>query len=110
MATESRLENKCCKWAKDKHGIRTIKNRDANGLPDRLFLYKGMCIFVEFKAPGSPLSPLQAHTCKQLVSEGFVVSTIQDYDAFVNLITIWVRYVKKITGSILATSLPRGGD
>jgi hypothetical protein len=50
------------------------------GVPDRLVLFpKGRLFFVELKAPGKKLRPLQLKRKKQLESLGFQVYVIDSY-------------------------------
>ena len=57
---ESKIERTVCRWAKDK-GCIVIKQTSAGnrGIPDRLFLRNGKCLFLEFKAPGKKPTKLQ---------------------------------------------------
>lgn len=49
-------------------------SQSMNGVPDRLILFKiGKCAFVELKAPGKQMRPLQRKRRKQLEALGFPV-------------------------------------
>lgn len=51
------------------------------GVPDRLILLpKGKVFFVELKAPGKDLRPIQIKRKKQLESLGFKVYVIDSYE------------------------------
>jgi hypothetical protein len=64
---ESVVEKKVSGWAVEQ-GILTFKftPQGQRGWPDRMFIYEGRCAFVEFKAEGEPLRPLQAHRIQLL--------------------------------------------
>ena len=48
-----------------------------NGVPDRLVLFPGgRMAFVELKAPGETMRPLQQYRAKQLTALGFRVYTV----------------------------------
>ena len=51
--TERSLEDRVCDWAKSR-GILAFKFEVSGqrGWPDRIFIYKGRCAFIEFKAKG----------------------------------------------------------
>lgn len=58
-----------------------------NGVPDRLILKPGgQAIFVEMKAPGKPLEPLQRKRAEQLRALGFKVykiDSVEDVKRFI---------------------------
>lgn len=70
---ESKIEAYVVAWAKA-HAILAIKFTPMGeaGWPDRIFLYQGLCVFIEFKAPGKLERPLQSHRLEQLRSSGFI--------------------------------------
>ena len=54
-----------------------LNSLSINGLPDRLVLLPGgRALFVELKAPGEKMRPLQQKRAKQLQEMGFVVLCI----------------------------------
>jgi len=57
---ESTIERAVCNYAKSK-GCLVLKLAGPNqkGQPDRMFIKDGKMLFIEFKAPGKDLSPLQ---------------------------------------------------
>jgi hypothetical protein len=65
------------------------------GWPDRVFLYCGQAVFIEFKAPGKRARPLQEHRIKQLQDCGFKVGVYDDIDDAI--------------GFLEASLLPSGG-
>lgn len=58
-----------------------------NGVPDRLILKPGgQALFVEMKAPGEPLEPLQRKRAEQLRALGFKVykiDSVEDVKRFI---------------------------
>lgn len=75
---ESTIEKKFCAEIKKGRGL-CIKlvSPSMNGLPDRLVLLpNGRVAFVEFKAPGEKMRPLQLIRKKLLESLGFAVYCI----------------------------------
>lgn len=76
---ESAIEKAVCAWAKSQ-GILPIKfTPDGEvGWPDRIFLYKGTAVFIEFKAHGKIARPLQAHRIQVLVNNGFIAEVHSD--------------------------------
>jgi hypothetical protein len=46
------------------------------GFPDVIFFKGGMAKFVEYKAPGGVVSPVQSHWHAKLLAFGFVVGVI----------------------------------
>jgi hypothetical protein len=78
---ESYIERKVCEWAKSV-GILPIKftPMGETGWPDRVFLYCGQAVFIEFKAPGRKARPLQLARIKQLQSYGFTVGVYDNVE------------------------------
>lgn len=87
---ESYLEKRCCAYAEKEHGVISYKIYSSAGAPDRIFLYKGRAIFIEFKKEGGKVSSLQKYCHDKLRKDGFKVFVIDDFDVFKNLITFWV--------------------
>jgi len=44
-----------------------------NGIPDRLYVYGGLTLFVEYKADSNTLSPMQRQCIGQIASQGGAV-------------------------------------
>lgn len=66
--TESQIERKVCKWAKEQE-VRVFKfvSPGNRGVPDRMFLGPFGCIaFIEFKKPGGKLSAVQTVTIAEM--------------------------------------------
>lgn len=78
---ESKIENKL-KLEVKKHGGLALKFISPNiaGVPDRIVLMKnGKAVFVELKAPGKKMRPLQIKRKKQLEALGFKVYLIDSF-------------------------------
>lgn len=79
---ESTLEKRF-KLEIEKHGGQALKFVSTNkrGMPDRLVLIPGgKTVFVELKAPGKPLGPLQKKRADELRALGFKVFKIDSKD------------------------------
>ena len=77
MLSEKEIENKVGNEAKSL-GFLVYKfvSPEQRGVPDRILLYKGRALFIEFKAPGkTELDPLQSIQCRKISEAGFVVIT-----------------------------------
>lgn len=86
---ESTIEKKFVKAVKAKGGL-AIKFVSPNfdGMPDRLVLLpKGCVAFVEVKAPGKKMRPLQVRRKRQLESLGFLVYCLDNTENIPNIIT-----------------------
>lgn len=75
---EKTIEAKLVKAVKSMGGIAPkISSANYDGMPDRLvFLTDGKLAFIELKAPGKKLRPLQEKRKRQLESLGFLVFCI----------------------------------
>ena len=75
---ENVIETEFVKAVRNAGGIAyKLTSQTANGLPDRLVLFPvGKTIFVELKAPGKMLRPLQRKRRYQLMKLGFPVLCI----------------------------------
>ena len=75
------VENEFVKAVKHAGGIAyKLTSQTANGLPDRLVLFfPAKCLFVELKAPGKMLRPLQRKRRYQLMKLGFPVLCIDRF-------------------------------
>ena len=71
-----------------------LTSQTANGLPDRLVLFfPAKCIFVELKAPGKMLRPLQRKRRCQLMKMGFPVlciDRVEQIEACIDAILSWM--------------------
>lgn len=79
---EKQIELKLTQEVKNKGGIALkLISPSMAGLPDRLVLLpQGKIAFVELKAPGEKLRPLQVRRKRQLEGLGFLVYCIDDID------------------------------
>ena len=76
---EKRLKNKV-----EKHGGKALKfvSPGTRGVPDRIILLPGArTLFVELKAPGKVLRPLQAKRASELRKLGFIVQCFDSFQA-----------------------------
>ena len=78
MVREYIVENEFVKAVKEAGGVAyKLTSQTANGLPDRLVLFfPAKTVFVELKAPGKMLRPLQVKRQYQLNALGFPVLCI----------------------------------
>ncbi|KGM99562.1 VRR-NUC domain-containing protein [Clostridium botulinum] len=79
---ESKIENKL-KLEVKKHGGIALKfvSPGMAGVPDRIVLMKnGKVVFVELKAPGKKMRPLQIKRKNQLETLGFKVYCIDSFE------------------------------
>ena len=75
------IENEFVKAVRAAGGVAyKLTSQTANGLPDRLVLFfPSKCLFVELKAPGKMLRPLQRKRRYQLIKLGFPVLCIDRF-------------------------------
>jgi len=66
---ESAIEGKVVKWARD-HGYLTVKLQLSRGWPDRLFLFNGRAVFIEFKQPGGRATVMQEIIIERIRAQG----------------------------------------
>jgi Holliday junction resolvase len=68
---ESTIERAVCAYAKSR-GFLVMKLAGPNqkGQPDRMFIYQGKVLFIEFKAPGKKLTALQCKWLNHLTAQG----------------------------------------
>lgn len=79
---ERDIEKAVCRYAKE-HDILSIKVPASQygtsaGWPDRVFLYKGRTLFVEFKATGKMMTALQLEKARALAKVGHPVHVVDD--------------------------------
>lgn len=71
-----------------------LTSQTANGLPDRLVLFfPAKTVFVELKAPGKMLRPLQQKRRSQLMNLGFpvlCVDRLEQIDPVIQAIVSWI--------------------
>ena len=80
MASESEIEREVMRHAMQTGWLqRKLRFINVNGAPDRLLIYKGSHIYIEFKALNGTLSPSQHLEIKRLRDSGanvFVVDNV----------------------------------
>lgn len=83
---ESALERKCGKLVKELGG-KFYKLTGHRGVPDRLMVLKGHCVFVELKRSGTgALSPVQSQEIKRLRELHARVWVVFDYLLFEEMV------------------------
>jgi len=73
---ESTIEHAVCAYAKSK-GCLSLKlsGQNQKGQPDRMFLFQGRILFVEFKAHGKQPTALQARWLDRLTDHSFLATS-----------------------------------
>ena len=85
---ESSIESKCRETC---NALRIIfrKLNFGEGWPDRMLLYRGHVLFIEFKAPGEKPTKLQEWMHEKLRAQGFRVEVVDDTVKGRKLIQDW---------------------
>lgn len=80
--TEKYIEQKLVKAVKEMGGIAPkFVSPGLDGVPDRIVLLQmGRIAFIELKAPGKKMRPLQVRRKRQLEALGFLVYCIDDVE------------------------------
>jgi len=87
--TESTIERAVCAYAKTKGCIvLKLSGQNQRGQPDRMFLYHGRVLFIEFKARGKRPTALQARWLDRLTDHGFHTACCDDIEAGKRLIDL----------------------
>ena len=115
------VENEFVKAVRAAGGVAyKLTSQTANGLPDRLVLFfPAKTVFVELKAPGKMLRPLQRNRRYQLMKLGFPVLCI-DRPTQTTLLNqkirpcwraflIWMRCRARLTSTITTESQMKNG-
>ncbi len=85
---ESLIERKCCQWAKAQGWlVYKFVSPSQAGVPDRLFIKNGVIRFVEFKATGETLRPLQQRIINKMREQGAIVHVADNLEDFINAFT-----------------------
>ena len=89
------VENEFVKAVRKAGGVAyKLNSLTANGLPDRLVLFPmGKTVFVELKAPGKQMRPLQVKRRYQLEKLGFPVLCVDRFSqirAVIDAIIAWI--------------------
>jgi hypothetical protein len=80
-----------------------------NGYPDRMFMYQGRVLFIEFKQLKGHTQFLQTYRHGQLRKEGFKVEVIYDYDYAIRVLKAFMAATgvpEKGHAAAAPTSLP----
>ena len=84
MISESSLERKCNKIAKEK-GILNYK-LGQQGVPDRLYVGQDLVFFVEFKVKGAKPRLLQEVRIEELKSKNMKVFVVDELEQFIKIL------------------------
>jgi Holliday junction resolvase len=86
---ESTIERKVCRAAEDRGWlVRKFASPAHRGQPDRIFMRDGVVFFIEFKARGGRLSPLQSREIALIKAQGvqaFVIDSVEDGEALLDV-------------------------
>lgn len=84
---ESAVEKAVCYFARRNRCI-VMKLAAPNqvGQPDRMLLKEGKALFIEFKAPGGRIAPLQLKWRKDLQMQGFTCEVIDSISQGIDLV------------------------
>ncbi len=86
---ESEVEAKVCKHAKSQGWLVYKFSSPSNkGVPDRVWIKKGVVIFIEFKAPSKKPSKIQSKVISRIRGEGVPVYIIDNIKEGKELATI----------------------
>ena len=78
---ESTIEKAVNKYARSLGWLAYKFTSPSNrGVPDALYIKDGLTIYVEFKAPGKQLRPLQAEVIKRFRANGAIVHVIDSIE------------------------------
>lgn len=66
-----------------------IDGRGRRGWPDRLYMYRGYVVFIEYKVPGEKPTPIQYHVHNILKVSGFSVFVIDSIRGGVEVLLKW---------------------
>ena len=77
--SEATIERAVCAYAKSR-GCLVMKLAGPNqkGQPDRMFIYQGKVLFIEFKVPGKQPTALQLKWLMDLLGQGMHVAWCSD--------------------------------
>jgi hypothetical protein len=86
MGAESKLEKRITKdmerngWLVNKNMLNSLP-----GWPDRTAVKEGRTVYLELKAPGKTLEPLQEYRHKQIKEHGGEVYCVDTWEEYLNL-------------------------
>ena len=79
---ENPIETKVCAYAKSLGWLHyKFKSMSNKAVPDRIFIKRGMVLFIEFKAKGKRPSKLQLKVHEQFREQGMNVCVIDDVES-----------------------------
>ena len=84
--SEAELQAKCIKEAKKQLRGVVIARSSTEGFPDRMFIWHGRLIFVEFKATGKVARPLQVEMHRLIAKQHIETFVIDNYKDFIQVI------------------------
>ena len=77
--SESQIEKAVCDHARKRGAIvMKLSGMNQKGQPDRMFLYGGVVLFIEFKRPGNKPTALQKKWMSELAFHGFAATWTDD--------------------------------
>ena len=78
---ESKVEKEACEYA-ERRGWMVVKLMmcSIDSMPDRMFLRKGVVIFIEFKRPGKEATVKQAKRHRDIQAKGIKTYVCDDLD------------------------------
>ena len=83
---ESEIETKVSNYAKSKGWLSYKFTSPSNrGVPDRIYMKNGICLFIEFKAPKKKPTKLQEKVISRIRAEDFLVYVIDSIDEGKNI-------------------------
>lgn len=79
--SESQIERKVVAFCK-RNGVYTRKfvSPAHKGVPDRIFVFNGTVVFLEFKAKGKKPTPLQSREMTLIHQQGVFAAYVDSYD------------------------------
>jgi len=93
--SEKSIESIISKYAVS-HGWKAFKFTSPafRGVPDRMFLKRGFCFFVEFKAPGKKTTALQNKRIGELRKQGMAVHIVDNVPSGLELLNLFESALK----------------
>jgi len=94
---ESEIENRVMLYANTK-GVTQYKfvSPNTRGVPDRILLFEGRCMFIEFKQRGGTTSRLQDLQIKRIRAAGIQVEVADSVTSGVLCVDRFVYNMKKV--------------
>lgn len=82
-AIESDYTSRAHEWAKMRGWFTfKVESPTMNGLPDRFYARRGVCIFIEWKKKGGPLRTQQKKRIKEMREHDITVYVLDDFEEF----------------------------